>query len=192
MLCSVCYGVLRGHQGSQWRGTFDLHFDHQVDEAGLRNSAAAPVKCCICRSLLNELPAVKRHDRKQQNKRVKALRRLYKFFDRWFWGGRAQLNTAEETNQAAFISAYLSELPELEHITSRPGTLSNKIYRLDFKLRDSERIGTFVLDQIGETSTTSCATSTDSNVQEIDRAACFIHRFLRTHRLMRFLKWQKV
>ncbi|KAK0121913.1 hypothetical protein ONS95_010189 [Cadophora gregata] len=152
MLCAVCYGVLRGHQGSQWRGTFDLHFDHQTDELGLENSAAAPVKCCICRSLSSELAFVGRKHLKRKNTRIKTLSGVYKFFGRWLWRENSQPNTDNEKDRAPFISAYLSELPELEGRMREAGTLRNKIYRLDFKLRDSQRLGTFVLDQIGDSS----------------------------------------
>jgi hypothetical protein len=53
MICSVCYSMLRGHQGAQWRGTYDLHFDHHVDPVELQKSA--DMSCCICRSILCEI-----------------------------------------------------------------------------------------------------------------------------------------
>ncbi|KAH7309279.1 heterokaryon incompatibility protein-domain-containing protein [Rhexocercosporidium sp. MPI-PUGE-AT-0058] len=153
MLCAVCYGVLRGHQGSQWRGTFDLHFDHQPDEVALRESAAKPVSCCICRSILGELSLVQKKGLKPQDNRINTLSGLYKFFERWMSAGLLRPNTINTKDRAAFISAYLSELPGLEEESNRVvDTFVPKIYRLDFKLRDAERVGTFVLEQLGDRS----------------------------------------
>lgn len=97
MICAVCYCVLRGHQGAQWRGTYDLHFDHHVDRVALEKSAS--MRCCICRSILSELSRIEHRDPETENR---------------------------------FTSASLSEIWD-------------DLYRLDFKLRDSENIGTFVL-----------------------------------------------
>ncbi|KAF2766267.1 HET-domain-containing protein [Teratosphaeria nubilosa] len=52
MLCGTCYGMLRGQQGRQWRGTFDLHFDHHKHARSLETSAE--MGCCICRVLWEE------------------------------------------------------------------------------------------------------------------------------------------
>jgi hypothetical protein len=52
MLCATCYGMLRGHQGRQWRGTYDIHFTHHASAEDLAKSA--DVGCCICRVLLEQ------------------------------------------------------------------------------------------------------------------------------------------
>lgn len=49
MICATCYCLLRGQTGRQWRGTWDLHFDHQKDRVELQRSAE--MGCCICRSI---------------------------------------------------------------------------------------------------------------------------------------------
>ncbi|KAG9231789.1 heterokaryon incompatibility protein-domain-containing protein [Amylocarpus encephaloides] len=53
MICGTCYRMLRGHVGSQWRGTYDLHFKHQPNREALRESADK--SCGICRSLYAEV-----------------------------------------------------------------------------------------------------------------------------------------
>lgn len=116
---------------------------------------------------MNELSLVERKDLKAKNNRIKSLSTVYNFFGKWLWGGSTRLSTVAEKDQAAFISAYLSELPDLEERMREAGTVSNKIYRLDFKLRDSQRVGTFVLDQIGDRSSgmlhTPFSTNTSSD-----------------------------
>lgn len=57
MLCDKCFGgvgggVLRGHKGKIWKGTYDLHFNHHNDLQDLRNSAA--LICGICWILKDE------------------------------------------------------------------------------------------------------------------------------------------
>jgi hypothetical protein len=183
MICAVCYGVLRGHQGSQWRGTFDLHFDHQRNRTELKNSAA--IRCCICRSILSELRLIEQKDR---HTFLRFWKGLYPSVGKLIWGEPFRLNQSDLTGQSNFIGAYLSEVPELE--VPQPVNLSEvpdielpqqlnlhevpetelpqqptlpkvphlelsqqpKIYRLDFKLKDSERLGTFVLEQVGKLS----------------------------------------
>ena len=146
MLRSVYFEGLSGHRDNQWRGTFDLRFEHQLDKVSLLN---APVNCFICRSLLNELLYLDKKDLKHQNIRTNLLSGPHDFLGRWLHGS-AKLNIAEETDRAAFISAHLSELPELGRMLQGACTFSNKIYRLDFKLCDVQRSGTFVLDQISQ------------------------------------------
>jgi hypothetical protein len=133
MICAVCYDMLRGHQGSQWRGTFDLHFDHHTNRRRLK--ASAGMSCCICRSLLTELRYLDEKNRKWGfgnvlNDIYSGVRRTIKSdFCRMLPEGRS-----------SFISAYLSELYGTGHPTG--------IYRLDFKLKDKERVGTFVLQRL--------------------------------------------
>jgi hypothetical protein len=59
------------------------------------------------------------------------------------WGEPQGPNRIDVTGRSNFIGAYLSEVPELK-LSQEP-----KIYRLDFKLKDSERLGTFVLEKVG-------------------------------------------
>src|SRR3954468_14322154 len=134
MLCAVCYGMLRGHQGSQWRGTFDLHFDHHSNRRELKNSA--DMSCCICRSLYSELERIEGKDGKSP---VSVWDNVSSYLRRWIWGEQ-QLKELDLKARKCFISAYLSE----EYGLGQQG-----IYRLDFKLRDSERIGTFALQSVG-------------------------------------------
>ncbi|KAG8161063.1 hypothetical protein KVR01_009327 [Diaporthe batatas] len=53
MLCEICWRMLRGQIGRQWRGTYDLHFDHHVSINTLK--ASHSMGCGICRVLYEEL-----------------------------------------------------------------------------------------------------------------------------------------
>jgi hypothetical protein len=132
MICAVCYGVLRGHQGSQWRGTFDLHFDHQINREELEKSAG--MGCAICRSILTELLRVEGKDRKG------VIRALGETFFRFISGDVLKHQMYLDKARSPLINAYLSEIY---------GRTKPKVYRLDFKTRNSERVGTFVLQQAG-------------------------------------------
>ena len=134
MICRVCYGVLRGHQGSQWRGTFDLHFDHHTSRQELENSAE--MSCVICRSLSYELKRLEKREEKQ----AAAIWDGVSTYIRLLLWGELDTKVIESQNQKRFLSAYLSKVH---------GLGKHAIYRLDFKLRDSERVGTFALQQIG-------------------------------------------
>lgn len=133
MICAVCYGVLRGHQGSQWRGTFDLQFDHQVNRLELKKSA--DMGCAICRSILTELSRVEERDRKSV---VSAWREL---FVRFISGEGFRHQKHLDEARTPLISAYLSEIY---------GQKKSGVYRLDFKSQNSARVGTFVLQQTGD------------------------------------------
>ena len=130
MICAVCYGVLRGHQGSQWRGTFDLHFDHQKNRAELEKSAA--ISCCMCRSIANELIAINKND---DSLLTKTGNEDY---------DSVESDGGDRASRTNFTGAYLSELHELARF-QQP-----KLYRLDFKLEDTARVGTFLLEQVGK------------------------------------------
>jgi len=132
MICAVCYDMLRGHQGSQWRGTFDLHFDHHTNRRRLK--ASAGMSCCICRSLLTELMHLDEKNRKWGFGNV--LNNIYSGVRKTIWSDFFRM---PPEGRSSFISAYLSEL----YGTGHPG-----IYRLDFKLKDKERVGTFVLQRL--------------------------------------------
>lgn len=55
MLCEICWRMLRGQVGRQWRGTYDLHFDHHDSIETLKTSHG--MGCGICRVLYEELLA---------------------------------------------------------------------------------------------------------------------------------------
>lgn len=137
MICNVCYGVLRGHQGDQWRGTFDLQFDHQFNRLELQKSAST--NCCICRSIFCELLRIEK-----KNPRVasRAEEGWYSYAFRLI-SGRYLRNSRQTLSDKSrpLISAYLSEVYGLKQ---------GEVYRLDLKLRDSEGLGTFVLKETGE------------------------------------------
>jgi hypothetical protein len=125
MICAVCYGLLRGQEGRQWRGTFDLIFDHHANLLGLKRSA--DMNCRICRSVFGEL---------LQRAEMSSEERKWPIGD---WGAR--ISSKERSGRAGLITAYLSEVYESKQ--------DLKAYRLDLKLR-SERVGTFVLQQTGK------------------------------------------
>lgn len=52
MLCDKCWGMLRGHDGQQWKGTYNLNFKHHSSLEGLKASSA--LNCGICRVLEEE------------------------------------------------------------------------------------------------------------------------------------------
>lgn len=52
MLCDKCWGMLRGHDSRQWKGTYNLNFDHHNSLESLEKSSA--LKCGICRVLDEE------------------------------------------------------------------------------------------------------------------------------------------
>jgi len=64
MICHVCFGMLRGQIGRQFRGSFDLSFDHQATLGSLIQ--AADLGCCICRRVWEDLP--KGYDRLKVSK----------------------------------------------------------------------------------------------------------------------------
>jgi hypothetical protein len=113
MICNVCNDMLHRHEGRQWRGMFDLQFDHHADERSLKDSVDK--HCGICRNIWRELLRLKPEDRSSSP------------------GDRGEVEA-----QSPFISAYLSQ----------PfGVGQEGVYRLDFKLGDAERVGSFVLQQ---------------------------------------------
>ncbi|KAH7138293.1 hypothetical protein B0J11DRAFT_11772 [Dendryphion nanum] len=52
MLCSVCYCMIRGHAGRQWRGSGDFQFGHHTTSVSLEQSAG--LGCFICRIIWRE------------------------------------------------------------------------------------------------------------------------------------------
>jgi len=106
--------------------------------------------CRICRSILSELLLVEQKDRTWKG--------FYSYVGRLVWEELFRLQQIDLRGQSRFISAYLSEVPELEQASESrqidekeqyDEKKESKIYRLDFKLRDSDRVGTFVLEHTG-------------------------------------------
>ena len=140
MICAVCYGVVVRHAGIQWRGTFDLHFDHHADRKGLQNSAS--MSCYICRSLWAQVLQL------EQNKPFgcgKLLDGIYNSPSQSSPGPLPQTKLMDANGGSRFLSAYLSE-----HYGDEQDGRVNGTHRLDFKLNDTERVGTFILKPIGE------------------------------------------
>src|ERR1700684_2044917 len=102
MICAVCYGVLRGHQGSQWRGTFDLHFDHHASRKELQKSAN--MSCCICRSIWFQLSQLE-----QKWCGSGLWEGMYNSLRRLIWGDIPRIKHLDSKDRSRFISAYLSE-----------------------------------------------------------------------------------
>ena len=115
MICAVCHGMLHRHEGRQWRGIFDLQFNHHADRRSLEDSVNKD--CGICRNIWRELLRLEEKDR---NSSLRVLR-------------PKQLDLEA---RSPFISAYLS----------RPFWRGQEgLYRFDFKSRDAEMVGSFVL-----------------------------------------------
>lgn len=54
MICNICFKMLRGQVGRQWRGSWDPSFDHQPSLGSLQDSARS--ECFICRRILEDMP----------------------------------------------------------------------------------------------------------------------------------------
>jgi hypothetical protein len=110
MICTACYGMLRGQDGRQWRGTFDLYFDHHTFRWELERSAE--MGCTICRTIRYNVKKLELMD------------------------GSLPPEYQGLKNRGRFVCAFLSEIHE-----------GQGVYRLDFKLWDQRRLGTFLLKQ---------------------------------------------
>jgi hypothetical protein len=178
MICSVCYGMLRGHQGSEWRGTYDLIFNHQSDLESLAKSAKE--SCVICRSLLAEISELNNQNQDSVVATTSGVRSgFYNLFQKlFFFEWLVQKNQIKPFERSKFTSAYLSEIFREGY----PG-----IYRLDFKLHDKRRVGTFVLhrvDALGDEvrqansvkSSVTSSTGKFSTVNEIKASLTYVGR----------------
>jgi hypothetical protein len=65
MICIVCKDMLEKHTNYQWKGTYDLAFDHHPNKKSLENSAKE--NCCICRVLLFKFNIQPDADNESQN-----------------------------------------------------------------------------------------------------------------------------
>lgn len=136
MICDVCNDMLHQHEGRQWRGMFDLQFDHHANEQSLKDSVNK--HCGICQNIWRELLRLKPEDRSSSPG----------------VGGEVEA-------QSPFISAYLSQ---------PIGVGQEGVYRLDFKLRDAERVGSFVLQQRSAFSKPMSIFATHSDQNKIRRS----------------------
>jgi hypothetical protein len=120
--------MLRGQIGRQWRGTYDVHFNHSTLK-GLENSWL--MGCCICRIIWDEITE-KEHGEKFGRWLQKHLRAASSDLD----------SRHSESSQIKLVRAFLSE------VENRQG-----LYRLDFRLLDysgSKRVATFLLEHTSE------------------------------------------
>lgn len=112
--------MLRGQQGSEWRGTYDLIFNHQANRQDMVKSAGE--SCIICRSLLVEITKLDENHG-----------------DTVISHNSAQSSIVDNGDRSTLTIAYLSEI----YKEGYPG-----IYRLDFKLNGKKPVGTFVLNRV--------------------------------------------
>jgi len=136
MICTTCYCMLRGQTGRQWRGTFDLHFNHHSTLYSLERSAR--MGCCICRIIWDELT-----EHSQGENLARAIQRRLRSpldLDRRLNSTQTNGNSQQ---QSYFVRAFLS------HVHGQRG-----LYLLDFRLVDfdSKRLATFLLEQTSKCS----------------------------------------
>jgi hypothetical protein len=140
MLCEICWRMLRGQVGRQWRGTYDLHFEHHDSIEALRISHG--MGCGICRVLYEELMAA-----------------AGKVFEPEYQTDHKEQAPEElegdegEVGPSAQSTALLGVVPDIE---------DDDVFRLDFKLEwaiggqsPSVVKRTFVLKQTGKDSNSS-------------------------------------
>jgi len=133
MICDVCQGMLQGHKRKQWRGTFDLYFEHHPTRRRLTQSAKR--KCCICRSLLSELLRI---EEREQTVPSGLLNQVRKWVLGVLWCESIRGKQAHAADQTVFTSASLSGIYAANRLV---------MYRLDVKVEDSKNVGTFVLQR---------------------------------------------
>ncbi|KAH8666965.1 heterokaryon incompatibility protein-domain-containing protein [Xylariales sp. PMI_506] len=128
MLCETCWLMLRGQDRRQWKGTYDLHFDHHGGIDTLAESASRG--CGICRVLYDEIPQNHSHGALTENGAPAA----------------PESSVPVSTASLAVIQNAMDDLVERDD--------SEETYRLDFKLEygDIRKKKTFVLKQIGTAS----------------------------------------
>jgi hypothetical protein len=118
--------------GRQWRGTYDLHFNHSTLKDLERSKHMG---CCICRIIWDEITQ-KDHGDKFGTWLQKHLR-----------AGTYE-SLAQSGHEVKAVRALLTEVQIKQSLQT---------YRLDFRLQafgGSKRIATFLLQQSGEFSLT--------------------------------------
>jgi len=129
MICSVCYRMLRGHEGSLWRGTFDLQLRHHVDMDGLEKSAK--MGCFICGPIYSE---VQEHPGIHEII-LGGLLEVLKPLPRRLWPEKKQvIRPTQQIVTRAGIS----------HVPARNG-----LYRLEIRSKNSDWIRVLVLTRLG-------------------------------------------
>lgn len=123
MLCDKCWGMLRGHEGKVWKGTYILHFDHHQDLEMLRKSAE--LHCSICRKLFGEW-----------------TKQDFAAFD------AQPLDQPQEPRKEANTKAFSSTAS----LSVVRGVDKYDLFRLDFRLECETKVRrrTFVLKQTGQ------------------------------------------
>lgn len=146
MICSVCYRMLRGQEGRHWRGTFDLHFAHHRSKSSLIMSA--DMGCCFCSALWNEILQLPNSDTSPKTPGH--------FITAFLCGIGAHTPTLGQPHAAANHSVATTEdyVRRLASVQLH-GTASSlhdflRLFRLDFKLNDTRRLGSFLLRPVGE------------------------------------------
>ncbi|KAF1981172.1 HET-domain-containing protein [Aulographum hederae CBS 113979] len=141
-LCTTCHLLLRGHYGSEWRGTFDLRFRHHATRQDLQNSAR--LGCGICQIVFREVSRIDARDSK--GRLVRELRGQIRRVASGKW---------ESDPQEPLLRVGISRVPDI-----------SGIYSMEFRTTQSERVGTFVLNPVDNSTRrlrTTYATSTDSD-----------------------------
>ncbi|KAG6355369.1 hypothetical protein INS49_003331 [Diaporthe citri] len=113
MLCEICWRMLRGQVGRQWRGTYDLHFDHHHSIETLK--ASHNMGCGICRVLHEELIASSKKDIVQSDEEQVS---------------DEVGNAGVKTDLSAHSTALLGVINDIE---------DRDVFRLDFKLEWARR-----------------------------------------------------
>jgi hypothetical protein len=114
--------MLRGQDRRQWKGTYDLHFNHHITLRSLQDSAAKG--CGICRVLFKEV-----------------------FPDTTVEEVRRDSDTADEALEEAAGPVSTASLAVIRNLQDH----RDEVYRLDFKVNHHRlrKKRTFVLKQIG-------------------------------------------
>lgn len=145
--------MLRGQEGRQWRGTFDLHFAHHHSRSSL--TASADMGCCFCSGLWTEmlqLPTSETYPKSPGH-----------FVTAFLCGISALTSAIDQTrtaadNAVATTGDYARQLSSV-NVHGSGTTLADflSLYRLDFKLNDTSRLGSFLLRPAGEFAITRAA-----------------------------------
>lgn len=149
MICSVCYRMLRGQEGRQWRGTFDLHFAHHRSKSSLILSA--DMGCCFCSGLWTEmllLPTADTYPKSPGH-----------FVTAFLCGISSHTSTLHQSHTTANHAVATTEdyVRRLARVHIRDGGASLvdflSLYRLEFKLNETRRLGSFLLRPAGKHTT---------------------------------------
>jgi hypothetical protein len=130
MLCGTCFQMLRGQSHRQWKGTYDVHFEHHRNLSDLKKSAEE-ANCGICKPVYEQLQSKLQN---VTNLTTSSLSEPY--------------NKAD--SEGYTITASLSVVPTN---SASSEVKQRQLYRLDSKIKHNEALiskRTFVLRTIGE------------------------------------------